>query len=82
MDKIDELVQKIRTGLGEDQQLKVLTSLFGPMARRMQGLEDSILFILDRSRFKTEMDAYEVDMLMRAMGYTLADDGKYRKTHE
>jgi len=82
-----KVMDRIKTALGDDKALAVLASLYGPLARRVQGLEDALVYFATTVLNALDPDDDEVRMLS-LLGFRVVTDEtdpdfkQIVKTHE
>lgn len=76
----EKVMDRIKTALGDDKATAVLASLYGPLARRMQGLEDALIALANTLVDHGEVGEGMIQM-MQVMGFAW-DGNSFYKPHE
>lgn len=74
--KMDEAMDRVKKALGDEGYLKVMANLYGPLVRRVLGMEDLLLAIVNVKM----ISATEEATALRALGFHQQDNGDWVKT--
>lgn len=75
---INEAMDRIKKAIGDEGYLKVMANLYGPLVRRVLGLEDFLLAVIN----VTIETAREEEIAMYALGFYKTASGTWTKLNE